>query len=541
MRYMRLLASLLLLASCISLTGCGGGSSHGSATGTRKVTITVRWPSVASKVAGRVIPQAAQSVTVEAYDGTIRVGKLPMINKSATPSVTGAMDLPTKPLAFYVNAYSDSVDHLSVDGYVTDTSTGQPARLSGGKIQPLTASDPHPIARAFTSVDTPPADLYFTLANTISKFVPVQTTFSLDQGSVSLNTTVQAVTSDGAIVLTGPNALTWSMDAANALESKRAALSPLDPNLPAQTNPNGTVPLLNLLATGDVHVTVTDNEVTPDPVNNGNPIKNTLTITILPFTKSQTVTLNTAANAVLTNSVPLYAKSVTYTLSQDPLVPAGTGQVLDNPPAVFNSAPFAVTPVFEAANTSIKSVSLPAIPVPFTNTGRTLTLTVRAWSKADGTGALLADQTLASLTPGNATQDITLTTHVTGFSITPPNPTITINNTNTGFSGSGVNTLQAQVTALVSGNDPGSVPIDPRAVSLTSADQTIARVSIPLSPVDSNNNPFALLTGITDDPNNGVSSTSRPVAITATDKQHANLTGMTTLTVKRANAGFAFD
>ena len=186
------------------------------------------------------------------------------------------------------------------------------------------------------------AQIIFTLENTIASLVPIttpadKTTYTLDDGAVALNNTVQALTSDGAVVLTGSNALVWSLDNNNALENARAQLSPLNPDAsrPDQTDPAQPNPVLTLKASGVVHVTVMDSEVNTDTPNNELPLKTTITYTIKPHVTAPNLTLDGGASGLLRTHLPLYAKSVTFTITQSrprraarmstPLPPDGTG------------------------------------------------------------------------------------------------------------------------------------------------------------------------------------------------------------------------
>ena len=518
MRHMRLLVFLLLLCALLgALTGCGGGGGN-TRSARRKVTIALQSPTGARKTS-RVPIQSLNSTLVEIYDGTQRIGVVKLTGQNGT-----TLDLPLKPLTFYANGFAEA----TAPDYVTNPANGQLDKGSPGALVPLVVGDSHPVAHAVSVVDVAalpnPPIVKFTWNNTITTLVPTNTTFYLDQGTVDLNQTLQAKTADGAIVMTGTattSVYQWVVDPSDTLGALRATVD-------QTTNP--ARPVLNLLHTGTVRLIVTDNEVNSPaykPEFGQQPLTATITYTILDKRPQQTLTLNTAPGSQLAGSVPFYAKSITLTLSQDPLVDPNTNpQVLDNPPPPINAGPFVVTPAF-AANQSINGVSLPAIAIPFTPTGRTLTLTVNAWSRPDGTGALLAQQTLLTLAPVSATLEVTLALRVTGFALTPANPTVNVSNTTPAAVDQ--NTLRLQVTAAITG-DATPFPIDPRALSVTTGDANVT-ASYPATPLDSSGNPYLLLTF------NPANVTPRPVTITVSDGQK---TGTTTVTINSYTPGFIF-
>ena len=569
MRYMRAVAFLLLVTLLGALAGCGGGG--GGSAASRQVTVIVRWPSTTRKVsqagqagqASRASVSATQSVTVEVFEGATPVLRRFLTTPSGTSATTLSLNLPAKALTLYANGYADTADH----GYVTNPATGQPA--SSGA--PLQASDPHPIAHAVTVADLSKSNqqIIFTLENTIASLVPItapadKTTYTLDDGTVALNQTIQAKTADGAIVLTGPNALVWSMDSANTLENARAQLSPLnpDPARPDQTDPAQANPVLTLKASGIVHVTVTDSEVNADASSHEPALQATIVYTIKPHVAAPNLTLDGGAASLLQTHLPLYAKSVTFSITQSPLVtppdvnaaPAGatgTPPALDSPPPPVTITQNAVFAPGSGAAPAAVTLSAP-LKVAYVASGRDITLKAQAFSGPNGTGALLADGQVvigrAALPLQDSAQQVDLTTpYVRGFALTPLNPVITLNGTATGFGGNGVNTLQMQVSALVNTSDPSSVPsvpIDPRAVQIVSGNPTVATLSTPLSPRDGNGNPFLLATGVSDGAN--VASTSRTTVLTVTEPK-LNIPGKPIppgtiiLTVNRVNSGFTFD
>ena len=462
MRYMRLLAALLLLSALLgALTGCGGGGGN-TRSAPRKITITLRWPS-AGRNSNRVIPQAGtNAVLVEIYDGVTRLQPtVTFVNGVTTQSVT----VPGKALTFYANAFSDPATPLN--NYVTDPTTGALGKGTPGSITPLTASDAHPIAHAVTIADvTTTPNVTFTLDNTIATFKPITTptdttTFALETTPIALNNTVQALTADGAVVVVGASALSWAISSADTLENARASV-----NAGNQ---------LVLRASGVVHVTVTDNEVTPDPVHNGNPISATFAYTIKPRTVQPQLTLNTGLGSPLLTSLPDYVRSLTFTVTQTPLVlPSSNPPVLDNPPP---SASVTV-PVTVTYSGGVRTVTIPPVAVPLVSSGRDITLQAQGWSNADGTGAILADGTTpiaaGSLPTANASEDISLTPHVTGFALTPPNPTITLVPSG---GAAGLNTVRLKVTAVLN-NSSATPEIDPFYLTPSTSVPGVATESI---------------------------------------------------------------
>ncbi len=554
------LAALLLLSVLLGLlAGCGGGASG---VAFRKVTVVVRWPSTSRKIS-RASVSSAQSVTVEVFDGVTSISRNFVRTPSGTSASTLTLDLPAKALTLYANAYAYPAGSPVTDyGYVTNPATGQP-------INP--AADKRPVAHAVTVADLSKsnAQIIFTLENTIASLVPIttpadKTTYTLDDGVVALDNTVQALTSDGAVVLTGPNALVWSLDNTNALENARAQLSPLNPDTskPDQTDPAQLNPVLTLKASGVVHVTVTDSEVNADAPNNELPLKTTIAYTIKPHVTAPNLTLDGGASGLLRTHLPLYAKSVTFSITQSPLVappdvnaaPAGatgTPVTLDSPPppvTVTQNTTFTPAPALVNSTVTLNA----PLKVAYVASGRDVTLKAQAFSGPNGTGALLADGQIvigrAALPTSDTVEQVDLTTpYVRGFALTPANPVITLNGTATGFGGDGVNTLKMQITALVNASDPSSVPsipIDPRTVQVASANTAVATLSTPLSPLDSNGNPYLLATGVSDGAN--VAATSRTDVLTVTEPR-LNIAGKPippgtiTLTVNRVNSGFTFD
>lgn len=546
MRYMRLTIILFALLLPLIFTGCGGTGSNST---NRTVTITLVWPGSGKAASrnqntsrSRASVAAAQSALVEVYDGTTRIGSAYLKNFS-TSSSSVQLNLPAKPLTFYANAYASSQPSTDTTGpisYKTDPKTGLPTKAPG--FTPLALTDEHPVSHAMTIVDVGSnPNITFTMENAIFSLVQTQSTVTLDnnfnkstsQGSLALLSTIQAKTTNGYVLMTGPNSLVFSMDTSNALEQNRANLDPAD-----NTN-------LLLKASGDVKVTVTDNEV-----NTGNgeiPITATFTYRIQPHTKVPNLTISGTSFSA---SLPYYAKSVKYTLTQTPLVdPATNPPVLDTLPAdqkitltttlTPKSTDFSTAPDFGLTDPS-------KLVLPLTSSGRTVTLTVQAFSNSDGTGQVLAHgvqtYTVPNMPTDDGTVDLPLTTHVTGFALTPANPTITLNTTNSNFSGNGVNTLTMQVTALL--NNPGAVPlyIDPNSVKIASANKTVMTPAITTNqnlpayltgPNDGNGYPFILLTGGT-----VTNATPAPVTTTATDWNNAALTGNTIVTVQQYNPGY---
>ena len=544
MRYMRLFASLTMLLLLGLLAGCGGGGGGGSRTATRKITIQFRWPTTdkaaASQKAGRANVKTVNSVLIEVYDGTKRIG----VVKFAAGTQTNTLDVPAKDLTFYANAFNEA----AAPDYITDPANGQLLKAVG---TPLAFSDAHPVASAVTTVNVPalppPPVVAFTLNNTIVNFVPVRTTFSLDTPAVSLNTTVRAVTADGATVLVSPTSLAWKLDSTNALENLRATLSPLADQtaFPGETNAAGASPVLNLKATGVVHLTVIDRDVNTPAVDgefNQQPITANLTYTITPHATQPVLTLNAGANTPFLNSLPLYTKSVTLTLTQAPLVdPNATPApaVLDSPPP-----PVSVTSAttFNATNRTI-SVNAALNPA-LISSGRVVTLLAQAFSNADGTGALLAKGTLtlpiANQPGANGNVDLALNQfYVTSFTLTPANPTISLADSATIPTPPppGINFTRLQVSANLAGSGQTGLPLDPRTLNITSSDTTVATITN--GPADSNGNITIQVNGVANAGN--ASATTRTATITASDTQRPSVTGNTVVSVKRVNAGFGFN
>ena len=187
--------------------------------------------------------------------------------------------------------------------------------------------------------------------------------------------------------------------------------------------------------------------------------------------------MGTGATSAFYASVPLYTRSLTWTLEEQPLTGAG-GATENAPFSVLKSPspPIAVTPVFNAGNTMITGISIGAFTVHFYSSGRNLTLRVRAWSNGDGTGALLASANVLNIAPATATvPDFALASNISAFVITPPNPTITLHDPGSNSLNTAKLTVSLVLSQLPSGVGDQTLAIDPRALSVTS---TVTHVTL---------------------------------------------------------------
>ena len=416
-----------------------------------------------------------------------------------------------------------------------------------------------------------PPIVHFTWNNTIASFVPItpqsipgatdRTIVGINNGVLDLSTTIQAKTSDGYFVMVSPTALTAQIDPSDTAGALRAtvASSSVPPAPPATP---GFAPTLTPQATGLVRVILYDNDVnniSNHPASSGfaqQPLSVTVTYTIVPVAGvTQAYTINTGAASSLISSLPYYAKSVTFELTQDSLPLAG-GQISDNPnnPADTVEVTRLVQLTFDPTSGTATSRSLTdaannpvsTVPITFTQSNHPLTLTVTAWSRPDGSSAKLAEYTQSGLAYSAATQEITLATNVASLAIVPVsapagNGSISVNLSNTTPTSATQNTFRLQVAAVLLGSDATRVLIDPRAVNVapnfalgSPAFATLA-VSYPTTPpaaLDSSGSPYALFTfsNVTNPPATltgtvSVSDKTFPSVTTAT--QSVVLTGYT--------------
>ena len=536
MRFMRLLAAFLLVSVWLgALTGCGGGG--GGSVGSRKVTILFRWPAP-GRGATRVLPQSgvdagsgqAKLALIEVFDGATFIASTKLASGVQSVSIT----VPGKALTFYVNAFGSVLTDAQLQTYRTDPATGR-LLLNGARIPTNAVPAGVPVAHAVTVVDVTtlgaPPVVTFTLDNTISALKAVgATSFAAGSASINLAAKFQGVTSDGAIALLSVSSLTFGIgtpgDALEtALENQRASIDASDPNNP----------LLVVSATGVVNVTVTDSEVnSPQPA-----LTTTIPFTITPVTtpaQQRTLTVGVGAATAFYASVPLYTRSLTWTLEEQPLTGAG-GATEAAPFSVRQSAaPIAVTPVAASAGAPITGVSIAPFTVPFFSSGRSLTLKARAWSNGDGTGALLAFASVPNIAPATATvPDFALASNIAGFSLSPPNPTLTL------FSSAGaseLNKVRIHVSvvlkdaSLTPANSDQTLLIDPRAVTFAAALGSVATVAA--------QNDNALPFGTVNQPSYSLLVTALTAGqgvLTVTDKQNTALTGATTITVVHGTGG----
>ena len=580
MRSMRLFAAFLLLA-CLPalLAGCGGGSGTGSAAA-RRVTFQLDLPASGRK-AGRAAIQTVQSALVEVYDGTQRIGVVKLTAPaSGNPQqpLTATLDLPRKPLTFHANGFALATP----PDYVTNPANGQLEKGTPAALAPLApvdasgaSTDPRPVAHATAAVDVSalpnPPIVHFTWNNTIASLLPItpqnipgatdRTLIALNNGVVDLSTTIQAKTSDGYFVMVSPGAFTAQIDPSDTAGAQRAVVAsssapPAPPLVP------GFAPTLTPQATGLVRVILYDNDVnnlSNHPAASGfaqQPIAVTVTYTIVPVAGvTQTYAVNTAANSSLLSSLPYYARSVTFALTQDSLPLAG-GQIQDNPntPADTVTVTRLVQLTFDPATgtavsrrlTDAANAPVTSVPMTFTQSNHPLTLTVTAWSRPDGSGAKLAGYSQSGLAYSAATQEVTLTSNVASLAIVPVSApagdgSITVNLSSAAPTNATQNTFRLQVAAVLLGSDATRVLIDPRTVNVTPAfalgspafaSLTVSYPTAPPAALDSGGNPYALFTfsGVSNPPaaltgTVSVSDKTFPSVTAAT--QTVNLTGYT--------------
>lgn len=551
-RFIALMSFLLLPL----LAGCGGGGGGSQAVGTRTVTVSISQPATKAKIPGsaakptRVAISNIQSVVVEVFDGTTRVAHT--AQSFGTPI---SFQLPAKDLTFYAYGYAEATAPNYITdpktGFLTDPNNNQPIVFGTTTYDP---AHPHPIAQATTTISATASNIQFTINNAIAVLEPMDkdtntksmTVLTYDPATatqpIDLSTHIRARAADGSIVLLPTSVLNWTLgstpnsagtagDPNTAVESQRAALTA-----------NG---LMTVKATGPVHVTVTDNEINTQALLGGpytqRPISATITFVIEP--------IGSTTFAVTPTPLPRYAKSVTYTLAQQPLVGENLTQVLDNPPMQVVQT-FPVTLTFNAGNTSIVGASVTPV-LTFVPTGRVILLTVQAWSGDNGTGALVAKGTIAATDPNANVQSsppaqgstlatysatVPLTTNVTQFDLVAPgdsqpaSPTLAIYNTS-------LNQLPLQLYARVGSTE---VLLDPRTVGYTvTGGGSVVTTSVPAVYFDGS----ALL------PSNPATPGlfANPVTVKAVDAGFGSLPTNTQandglrINVKRATPGYQFN
>lgn len=164
-----------LLVSALALSGCGGNSSYTpSRSGT--VSFSIKWPVAKS----RVIPLAANSVTITLTDANNNVVTTGMVTKPTTTWTSG----------------------LISPGTYTVTTTAYPNADGTGTAQAV-GSGP------ITIVESQNTNATVTMASTVSTV-----TVSPDNQSVSVGATdpltASCTDSTGAIVMVDPSTLTWT-------------------------------------------------------------------------------------------------------------------------------------------------------------------------------------------------------------------------------------------------------------------------------------------------------------------------------------------
>lgn len=400
MKYIKMLIYIFITG--LLLPGCGGGG--GTTRTISNVTVIIQWPTAARSLSSvsRVIPSTVKSILLEVFSGTTRIYSLPVaIPILGTPDTSSKFSIPEGNYTIYANAFNSSA--ATSGTYTTNPATGLTNAPAGDV----------PVANAIESVSIASTafTLNFTLNNTIASLVPVYplqsgstsiTTYdavALDQVTYPLSNRMQALDAQGDTVMVSDSTLSWAVSSNDSFGGARASVD----NVNRQ---------LDLISTGMVNLVVSDTEV-----NSGQPsITGSYSVLITPASAATALTINAS------NILP-YAKSVTATVTQDPLVPtyAPPTGVADNPPAPITSAPVAVTgstPAFLTAQVKFPS---------FSSTGRKLLLTVKEWSNADGTGELLGSFSQDGLAPNTTPYPAPFVTNVTGLSITPSAPTIYLN------------------------------------------------------------------------------------------------------------------
>lgn len=490
MKQMRYLLVLALLMNIV-LTGCGGGGGSKSV-GTRTVTISFSWPDpTQSKAKGRYVPSAVRSAVVEIYDGTTPIGTVNFTRASNTVALapsTSLVTVPAKGVTFYANAYADT----TAPGYTTNPTTG--ATNAPANDAPLA----HAVSVIDFSVPNPPTTVPFAMNNTIARISGINgsnldtTTLTLDVPSnadnpggtiyphIRVADTITAYDAQGNILL--QNAVSGSTptdkstftaayyDPANPVETKRITFTP-----DAST--------LILRGTGTVRLKVTDAETS----GTQQPIQTQITYTVQP--KAST----SAVNATLTG-IPPYAKSVTLTVRQVALDASLTSSTADTLPADVGGT------------IAVASTTTPALTSTLTTdsnnhlsyTGRTVVFWAQAWSGANGTGTVLATNSVkldyATLLQTDFTNPANLTINllptVTAFAVKPSTATITLTNPPGGAPG--LNTAVLHVTPLVNSvvidalGDLVAGPatgiegptLDPRTLTVTSSATSVATTSL---------------------------------------------------------------
>lgn len=162
-----LLASLLLIA-----TGCGGGSSKAASVTTTSATLQITWPDSDS----RLVPSAANSITVAFLNGSTTVSKQTV----ARPSTGSSSTL--------------SFTDLPAETELTLTATAYPNTDGTGTAQATASKSVILEASANT-------ELSITMASTISSLVVTPTTSAVVVGATK-TLVATAYDTSGAVVLT---------------------------------------------------------------------------------------------------------------------------------------------------------------------------------------------------------------------------------------------------------------------------------------------------------------------------------------------------
>jgi hypothetical protein len=448
MKYMRFLA---LLPFAILLAGCGGGGGgNGASSRTATVTFKIDWP-VAAARSTRVIPTSAANLLIEAF-----VGSSPIQSAIVTPASqnSAAFSVPLTGVTIFVTAFGPTAPV----GYATDPKSGQ--IFHNGV--PLTSAEANPpLARGVTTLTvTKSTTVDVTMNNAVATLTaanPGSTHVTVSATPVNLSSlipaSIQAKDANGAVVLVTAGELSWSLDPTDSLASTHVSLSGAS---------------ATFLAAGPVRLVVQDNNVNPGQA----PIQAVIGFTIdLP----SPVTLAVDSTR-LQNFTPLYAKSVKLTLTEAPLG-------ADDNPAPAISQTFNMT----AFNRALNTVTLPAVSLAYTPSGRAFTFTIEAWSAADGKGVLLAATSRGPIgltnPPFTAAGSVYTFNQpvfapadykISGFvaAVSPAN----IYFLNAGQSGDGLTpTAQAAVTLAVAGQDTRQA-IDPASVTLTALPASAATV-----------------------------------------------------------------
>lgn len=257
--------SLSLISGITLLSGCGGGSSSStSASETGQATITITWPEVT-----RLIPVAANSITVTFYQGATAVSKQtvtrPTTGNTSTLNFTA---LPTGTLSVSAVAYPE-----------TDGTGNAQANAS------TTAS--------ITTTQT--AQISLTMASTINSLAITPATTSVAPGA-TVPLTATAYDAIPNVVLTSPSTISWtSSDSGVAVVSALGVVSGVTAGtvtITATESESGK--------TANATITVTSGSTGSALIDLANAYINSLTTA----QKTATVVTGSAANAAKWSNLP---------------------------------------------------------------------------------------------------------------------------------------------------------------------------------------------------------------------------------------------